>query len=270
MWNERDKASRASTPRKSLLDGVDQVWVELLSITNLKHISALQDLSSSDGPLPIEAIYSKIEDNYQLGGATANKDRSLQNWRWPRLQTEIAARNTSREVCIERAIVNACDRLGRADWANRVPVASGLIAGARESRRAIDLVRRRGERHFELIELKFASDTPLYAAAEIIGYACLWLIARGDRPARESALLDANRLDLRVLAPIDYYARYTLTRLEDALDAGVRALGERHEVVLTFAFEILDERIRLDAMPDDQALLDLLEHPAPVTMARPK
>ncbi len=270
MWNKRDETSRPSTHPTSLLEGVDHLWAGLLNITNLKHISALQKLSSFDGPLVICAIYGKIVDNYLFGGATANKDRSSQNWRWPSLQTEIATHNPSREVRVERAIAGACDRLGRTDWANQVPVASGLIAGAPDKRRAIDLVRRRGERHFELIELKVASDTPLYAAAEIIGYACLWLIARDDRPARESALLDADRLDLRVLAPVDYYARYRLTLLENAFDAGVRALGERHKVALSFAFELLDKRIRADAMPDDQFLLDLLERPAPVTTARPE
>ncbi len=126
MRNERDEANGASAPCKSILDGVDQMWAELLNVANLRHITALQKLSSFDGPLPIDAIYRRISGNYRASGATANKDRSSQNWRWLSLQKEIAARNSSDEVRVERAIVNACDRLGRTDWANQVPVASGL------------------------------------------------------------------------------------------------------------------------------------------------
>ena len=46
-----------------------------------------------------------------------------------------------------------------------------------------------------------------------------------------------------------------------AFDAGVSALGQRHGVSMTFAFEVLDEQIRPDAMPDDAALLASLERP---------
>jgi hypothetical protein len=55
---------------------------------------------------------------------------------------------------------------------------SGLIAGVADGRRAIDLVHQCGRRHFELIEIKIASDKPLYAAVEIIGYGCIGLLAR--------------------------------------------------------------------------------------------
>lgn len=250
---------------RSLLDGVEPALVELLNITRLRHRSALQSLPSVDGTLLVETIYRAIADNYRRGDAAANKDRSLENWRWQCLQTKISPANRSPEVVVERAIAKACAELKRTDWANQVPVASGLIVGTRDGRRAIDLVRMRGKRHFEFIELKIASDTPLYAAVEIITYGCLWLIAREDRPARECVLLDANRLDLRVLAPPGYYARYTLTQLEAALDKGVRTLADRHNVYVSFAFDILDERIRPNAIPDDQSLLDLLEHPIPVT-----
>ena len=237
----------------------------MLGIEGLRHRHALDRIAAIDGPMLVETIHRTISGNYMSGGAAANKDRSRENWRWPALQSQISNTNDSREIIVERAIAVACQKLGRKDWGNQVPVASGLIAGARERRRAIDLVRCRGERHFELIELKIASDTPLYAAVEIIGYGCLWLIARNDRPARESALLDAEHIGLRVLAPAAFYARFALRDFETALDVGVRVLGQRSGVVLTFAFELLDERIRPDAMPNDETLLACLDRPTSPT-----
>lgn len=140
-----------------------------------------------------------------------------------------------------------------------MPVASGLIPAAGDRRRAIDLVHKLGNAHFELIELKIASDTPLFAAIEIIAYGCLWLIARSDKPTRPSALLDADQVDLCVLAPSDYYAPYELADLATALDVGVRALGEREGVELSFAFKHLDDRISPDIVLDDETLLHCLD-----------
>lgn len=251
----------------SLLEGVESIMVELLGITNTRHRSALYKLSAVDGPALVDRLFRQIRANYDIGGASARKNRSRENWRWQSLQPQISPHNGSPEVVVERAIAAACARMGRTDWANQVPVASGLMAGARDGRRAIDLVRRRGERHFELIELKIASDTPLYAALEIIGYGCLWMIARSDPPARASELLFANRIDLRVLAPRDYYSRFALADLEAALNDGVSALGLGQDIALSFAFEQLDSRIQPGAMPSDKELLALIDNNVPVTEA---
>ena len=141
-----------------------------------------------------------------------------------------------------------------------MPVASGLIAGAADGRRAIDLARQCGERHFELIELKIASDTPLYAAVEVIGYGCIWLLARAYPPRLKSAILEADHVDLRVLAPMDYYTRYDLTELEAALDRGCGALGQAQDVTMTFAFRALDDRLVGSLNFDDDALLAALDN----------
>jgi hypothetical protein len=180
----------------SLLDGVEKAAARNLGILNLRHRSALTNLASFDGVTVVHEIFDLISRNYDIAGATENKDRSKQNWRWHSLQPQISRHNRSPEVVVERAIASACLELGRTDWANQIPVASGLVRGAGDGRRAIDLVRRYSAQHFELIELKIASDTPLYAAVEIITYCCLWLIARDDRPSRPSPLLDAKEIQL--------------------------------------------------------------------------
>lgn len=243
----------------SLLDGVEKAAARNLGVLNLRHKSALTNLAPFDGVTVVREVFDLISRNYETAGSTENKDRSKQNWRWQSLQPQISMQNRSPEVVIERAIASACLELGRTDWANQIPVASGLVRGASDGRRAIDLVRRHSAQHFELIELKVASDTPLYAAVEILTYCCLWLIARSDRPSRPSPLLDAKELKLSVLAPAEYYARYSLDEVERSFDEGVAALGLSHGMAMSFSFHILEGRIRFDKIPDPQTLLDLLE-----------
>ena len=129
-------------PPKSLLECVEPNVVAVLGITGLRHRSALMKLAKIDGERLIETIHQTIAGNYALAGASANKDRSKQNWRWQSLQPQIGPHNRSAEVVIERAIAAACDRLRDTKWANQVPVASGLIPASRDRRRAIDLVHR--------------------------------------------------------------------------------------------------------------------------------
>ncbi|RYD64480.1 MAG: hypothetical protein EOP84_32700 [Verrucomicrobiaceae bacterium] len=179
--------------------------------------------------------------------AALAKPPSIQNWRWYDPRAEIAAHNTSPEVSLERAIVRDIKTSGRRDWSNQVPVASGIIAGSANSRRAIDLVHSTEPNRFEFVELKIGSDTPLYAAVEILQYGFIWLLSR-----RYQALLgyggrtivDATDIRLSVLAPADYYRGLDLSWLSGALNEGLRSLGERNDVQLEFAFEQFPARFK--------------------------
>ena len=244
---------------KSLIDGVERNVCDALGIVSTRHVSTALHLKVRVGLDLAEVIFRTVDDNYKRGDAAGNRNRSRENWRWHRPQQQIAAYNTSAEVVLERAIARACASSGRADWANQVPVASGLIPGAADGRRAIDLVHQCGERHFELIELKIASDTPLFAAVEVIGYGCIWLLARAHPPAVTTSILEAEQIDLRVLAPPAYYARYDLTELEAVLDRGCSTLGLRHGVRMSFAFLALDECLVGPSTIDGDALLRALD-----------
>jgi hypothetical protein len=260
MQKELEINQTASSAPRSLIERVEETVCSALGIASTRHRSATRDLRPTADQDLVDLIFRTVVENYERGDAATNRDRSQENWRWQRLQPRIAAHNKSPEVVLERAIAAACGRTGRPDWANQVPVASGLIAGAADGRRAIDLAHQCAERHFELIELKIASDTPLYAAVEIIGYGCIWLLARAYPPSLKSAILEADHVDLRVLAPVDYYTRYDLSELEAALDQGCRALGQAQGVTMTFAFHALDERLAGPLTSDDDALLAALNN----------
>lgn len=253
----RDKSPAAPA---SLMEGVERNVCDALSIVSMRQVSAMHRLEVPPDLDLVELVFRTVNENYEQGNAAANRNRSRQNWRWHRPQLQIAAHNTSPEVVLERAIVAVCARKGRTDWSNQIPVASGLIAGAADGRRAIDLVRQCGERRFELIELKIASDTPLYAAVELVGYGCIWLLARAHPPTFTTAILDADHIDLRVLAPSAYYTRYDLAELEAALDRGCHTLGQTQGVRMSFAFLTLDERLAGPLPVDDNVFLDALDN----------
>lgn len=236
----------ASVVPLSLFDNVDRLAADYLNIASIKHRSAVQRLSASppvafDGVSFVRALFERVAGNW-LGciGALAGLP-SRENWRWFYPKCDHAAHNSSPEVTLERAIVSAARSQGRTDWSNQVPIASGMIAGGGDRRRAIDLVHRRGPDAFDFVELKVGSDNPLYAAVEILKYGFVWLLSREHRARLDyggKPLIEASDVRLSVLAPHSYYDGLALRWLEAELSRGVMALGaERQEVGLSFAFE---------------------------------
>lgn len=236
-------ATNGEAPRLplSLFDGVEATTCEVLGVASLRHRSALHALGRLSR-LPHGAVAAALDcivANWKACAEARQGSLSQQNWRWWEPQTFIGEANRSPEVVLERAIVSTCVAAGRRDWSNQIPVASGVARSSGDGRRAIDLVQQLGESHFAFIELKVASDTPLYAAFEIIGYVGVWLQSRDGE--RRTDLLNARRIDARVLAPAEYYERYELGALERLLNEELNAYGARHGVELSFAFETLPE-----------------------------
>lgn len=192
-----------------------------------------------------------------------NGPPSRENWRWFHPKCDHAAENSSPEVTLERAIVRAAKSQDREDWSNQVPIASGMIAGSGDRRRAIDLVHRRGPDAFDFVELKVGSDNPLYAAVEILKYGFVWLLSREHRAQLGydgKPLVGASDVRLSVLAPHPYYSGLALDWLEAGLSEGVKALGtERQEVRLSFAFEAFPASF-VWPDPDPMVALSALDH----------
>ncbi|MEP6967163.1 MAG: hypothetical protein ABI906_03705, partial [Pseudomonadota bacterium] len=112
-------------------------------------------LSASDATTLIEELLERIEGNW----AASTRNPSKENWRFDK-QLRIADHNPSREKTLEKSI----SRVGGEAWANQMPTASGLMTSTHDRQRNVDLVQRLTSDRFAFIELKVASDTPLYAA----------------------------------------------------------------------------------------------------------
>ena len=208
----------------SIFDGTDQIIHDALGLRpgqSLKQISTCRSLCNS--PLPdsflpqiISLLYEQFEKNLRL-----RKPSDL-NWKLRR-KTEIADQNKSPEVVLERAIVTLAELGDLPGWYNQIPVASGLVDGRSDKRAALDLARLNGDTA-ELIELKWASDTPLFALFEVLRYGLALLLSRQNAASfgyLGRPLIDAKELSLVVLAPSQYYGNCNLAGFAEVVNSGL-------------------------------------------------
>ena len=207
-----------------------------------RHKTAANDLSLRREPITgtsefLQASYSKIHKNW----LTARKNTgyfnpSKENWRWKR-HLELSDANKSPELRLERAIVTACGE----NWSNQMPTASGLVGHAIDKRAAVDLVCRESATSYSLMELKVDSNTPLFAAIEILMYGLLLVWSKEhveelDYNVQKQPVLGATTVMLGTLAPARYYSNYNLKNLGNALSNGLLEFGENFGLSLNFEF----------------------------------
>jgi hypothetical protein len=216
---------------RSILDGVDPILANWLGIAGKSRYGdrplwskqALIDLSENVPPAvrPAQAtasqaiadILRRIEQNHKAMGSP---EPSSSNWQWMK-SPGIDFDNASEEKILEKIVVQV---LGD-DWTNQISVCNAM-AERKEYCRRIDLAHRVADYEFELIELKYGneaqghgSDTPLFAALEILQYGLVYLYSRLNKlhglQRGKGNLLAAKALHLVVLAPAGYYT-YKTTR----------------------------------------------------------
>ena len=239
---------------------------ETLGITNTRHRSALGALERTPPTADkltelVDAIYLRLAENWHRLRSSNAKPASLQNWRWYAPVPGIAPHNKSPEVVLERAILPFGLKSQLTVLAGQIRSQSHRVSSTPHSHRRSAIrsgVHRLDDNHFEFVELKVASDTPLFAALEIIQYGLVWLLSRQNRAAlgyHERAMLDADAVDLTVLAPTRYYGQLDLSALAAGLDAGVRSVGHAHGGInLAFEFqEFSDSLLRSEGYSDPEA-----------------
>jgi hypothetical protein len=231
-----------------LFAGVREVVDQALGVNDFATKSAALELTKRgygvETATLVPKLYKIIHRNWNGTVQTGQRSRSQENFRWHCPQTYIAGKNASAEVTFERALINALVKAGRNDWSNQVPLISGIVGPHAFKKRAVDLVHRQSDSSFEFVELKIKSDTPVFAAIEILVYGLLWLLSRRDREILgydAGPMLDARELGLSVTAPRDYYSRYAVAPLARVINDGFRELGEQHGVTMGFRFTAFPE-----------------------------
>jgi len=226
----------------SIFNGAEEIIFSFLGLEpgkTLKHKSVCRRLSTAppellDFETLISGLYEQIESN------RSDRKPSRENWRTKRVTT-LSDTNRSPEVLLERAIAILGENQVLDEWYNQIPVASGLVDARADKRAAVDLMRLDGDR-VEFVELKWGSDTPAFAAFEILLYGLAFLycyINRVDLGYEITSLMKVKEVSLQVLAPQAYFDGYDFTWLGLGLDAGVRNVTQmvsNGELSMDFGF----------------------------------
>lgn len=251
---------------KSILNDVNDLIDFALGVEKIgswphhEHDSSCLQLSESpmmgfDASDLIAKVYKKIGENWD---ATKYHTKSKENWRFKK--NKGIDGDNGPEVRLERAIVNVPHEVWRDAecWVNQVPVASGLVDPHADGPRKIDLVHKCDGNTYEFIELKIGSNTPLYAAMEILKYGVLYIFCRQEKRVspfiyihEKKNLLQADKIHLRVLAPAKYYEKYNLLWLEEKLNDGLKTFltDRKCEFEMDFKFESLSLSLILSRSP---------------------
>ena len=253
-------AERGNSTMDSIFDGTDQIICEALDLCRqkLKQKTTCRKLSAA---LPagfkagiVSSLFERIEGNFELivdnwpGGTP-----SAENWR-EEPQTNIRDKNKKPEEVLERAIAVLAKLGDLPEWCNQVPVASGLVNQYSDKRAAVDLVRMHGNNTAELIELKWKSDTPLFALFEVLDYGLVLLLSRRNAEKlgyrdRDLKLIDALVVKLAVLAPSQYYDGYDCRKYADEVNKGLRQLRDTHSDLPKMSFRFLRFPSCFDELP---------------------
>jgi hypothetical protein len=237
----------------SIFTGVEPIIDEALGlkscgigkVPHYKHKTSCLKLSVSppatfDATALIMKIYTQVESNWKEG---ANYKSSTENWRFEG-RTNIDVSNEDPEIKLERAIVSTQTH-PPANWANQMPTSSGFVGPRADKHRNIDLIHRCEDGAYEFIELKVESDTPLFAAMEILQNAVLYIFSRENErkvewgSEKQKPLREATVIHLRVLAPCSYYEGYKLGWVEESISSGLKAFlaGRTPKLQMDFRFD---------------------------------
>ena len=238
---------------ESILKDVGAVIDDALGLKNCgigkephyRHKTSCRKLSilaphAFDATALIEKIYAQVESNWKEG---ANYKPSTENWRFE-LRTNIDTSNEDPEIKLERAIVSTQIQ-SHENWANQTPTSSGFVGSRSDNHRNIDLIHRCRDGAYEFIELKVESDTPLYAAMEILQNAVLYIFSRENErkmewgSEKQQLLHGAKVIHLKVLAPCSYYDGYKFDWLEESICDGLKAFlaGRTPKLQMDFRFD---------------------------------
>ncbi len=238
-------------PQPSIFDGTDDViasFFDLHGRQRLNHKSVSRALKcpvADEGSFSdlVSRLYACIESNHSRCAP------SRENWR-SRPVTTLADQNKSPEVLLERAVAMLSETGVMPGWLNQVPVASGLVDDRSDKRAAIDLAELQGGAA-RFFELKWASDTPAYAAFEILRYGLVYLFCRVNAVKfgyADLPLMQVSRVGLQVVAPRCFYDKQDLAWLQRGLDRALASFANEKllgQLTMGFAFLAFPSKFKL-------------------------
>ena len=192
----------------SLFDGTDDVICSFMKIPKRQ---ALRNASTQINPMSdkqfadmLSEVYGRLESNH----SDSSIRPSPKLWDCRRAP-DIKDHNRSDEKILEKAVASLAERGHMPEWFNQCSVASGITGPRKDKKRAIDLVHL-SDKSARLIELKWNSDTPVYALFEILEYGLAYIFCRLHKEEfglADRRLMKIRHIALEVVAPRRFFDR---------------------------------------------------------------
>ena len=218
----------------SLFSGTDYVIHQFLGFERKKldnKKTSIPLVSDKECFKFINEMYNTMEINYSRIGSKP-KSISIELWSC-RYASYIRDRNPSPEKILEKAVAMLAEKGHMPGWFNQCPVASGVTDPYADPRRAVDLVYwSESNKRARLIELKWKSNTPLYALFEILEYGLAYIFCRAHQKELHlhETLMNALHVSLEVVAPepfyIDYFNGHRYHNLQNIFEQMSKSLDE--------------------------------------------
>lgn len=236
----------------SLFDGTDRLICNALRIQDRQHLKRtslkLDRLSDWAASRLVQALYDKIVEN------SPNIPRSASNELWrSTCEVKISDHNRSLEKMLEKSVALLARQGHMPGWFNQCPVATGIVDPYADGGRRIDLVNL-SEGTLHLIELKWHSDTPVFALFEVLEYGLAYLLARNRRRQfnLDQQVLMQDRVDivqLEVVGPPTFFANGDHTEVFAAIDKALRRLAAEQSNEISMSLDALIFPAWFDRLP---------------------
>ncbi|MDE0240620.1 MAG: hypothetical protein OXQ84_10545 [bacterium] len=211
----------------SLFAGTDDLICHRLKIQRRTQLNdrtlRIAPPSDDDASVLVNDLYERMAGNAPV----LSDSRSLLLWRC-RHAVDIAAWNRSEETMLERAVAILANQGHMPGWFNQCPVASGIADANSDRKRAVDLVHHSGDTA-RLIELKWASNTPVHALFQILEYGLAYVLARlckNELGLDALPLMQARRVELDVVGPVVFFAPDNWSGLFSRVDKALARFAE--------------------------------------------
>ena len=209
----------------SLFDGTDKLICDALGIQYRKDLNqqclSIELFSEEKACGLVNGLYDQMMANFS--GKPVSQSEKL----WcHRRAAKICDDNDSQETILEKAVAILAEEGHMPEWFNQCPVASGITNPKIDKKRAVDLIHLTGV-NARLIELKWASNTPVHALFQILEYGIAYVFARNNMDElhlEKRHLMHVEKIGLEVVGPRKFYV--VNEKRSDLFEAVDKAVGK--------------------------------------------
>ena len=211
----------------SLFAGTDRLICSALGIQRREQLNdralRIEPLSEERAIHLVNGLYERMARNVPA----RIEGRSEQLWE-SRRATDIADHHRGQETILEKAVANLAEQGHMPGWFNQCPVASGISDPHNDNRRAVDLVHLCSDTA-RLIELKWASNTPVHALFQVLEYGLAYVLARlrkSELRLNDRQLMHVRHTGLEVVGPGAFFGVDSWPHLFAILDQTLARFAE--------------------------------------------